>query len=179
VALLVRIRFPGLKVRPLDESSGCCLFQSFLQARTRRLVKIKAGRWNRNRLENELLFYKAGVAAEQRCAHRVSSSNIACARKDSTDLATAALPQASPREIAALSEYLTLRTGNLVDLPAVWSQTAVLAKKLLKEKKLSYDQVQALLGPRFAQQNDRIRISHLGVRPDKTKRRPDRATHAT
>lgn len=167
MAMLVNIRFPGLKVDSLDRSTGCCLFQRFLQARTRRLVKLKKGRWNRNRLENEMMFYKAGVTAEIRSGGRVRPRNVVCAQKDAHDLATAALPRSTATEINAFAEYLSVRTDNLMAVPAVWNQTKIVAKKLMKDKEISYAEVQDLLAPKFATKNDRIRVADLGMRAGK------------
>ncbi len=167
MAMLLNIRFPGLKVDALDHSIGCCLFQSFLQTRTRRLVKLKASRWNRNRLENEMMFYKAGASAEVRSGGSVRAANVVCAQKDAVDLATAALPRSTAAEITAFADYLSVRTDNLMAVPEVWDQTKIVANKLMTDKEISYAEVQQLLVPKFAKKNDKIRVADLGIRTQK------------
>ncbi|MBC5806179.1 MAG: hypothetical protein DLM53_08935 [Candidatus Eremiobacter antarcticus] len=146
MAVLLKLPFRYVTIVPTAEFLGGCNFRTPSYAQKLRLVAQNPNAWDRDRLENEILFYMAGAIAEKRISGRIEARGSSSDRHCASDLATAALRYAAPEEVVAYLKYLSVRASNLVNSPEVWAQVVLIAQRLLKIKKLTQTEVKEVLG---------------------------------
>lgn len=146
MAVLLKLPFRYVTIVPTAEFLGGCNFRTPSYAQKLRLVAQNPNAWDRDRLENEIIFYMGGAIAEKRISGRIEHTGSSSDRRCAADLATAALRYAPPEEVAAYLKYLSVRASNLVNSPEVWEQVMLIAHRLLKSKKLTQTEVKEVLG---------------------------------
>ncbi|MGI8736130.1 MAG: hypothetical protein DLM53_08265 [Candidatus Eremiobacter antarcticus] len=156
MAILLGIPFESIRMTATTPTANTCSFFETLKTRKQRLIRLQRSARTRHLLEMQLLLCAIGPAAERIEAGSHRSPRTVADEEHAADVARQVLQSPPTNEVHAYVDYWSLRAHNILAVPQIRQQTAIIARQLLTDKHLAAHQVEALLAQSFHRKSGTI-----------------------